>query len=76
MVKLCFSLSFIPLDPDPRTQMNADPTGSGSTSLYRDIDRIREIIIVSFYESYLVLSESDRHIFPDPTNIKENTAVP
>ena len=35
MVKLCFSLNFIPLDPDldPRTQLNADPTGSGSTSL-------------------------------------------
>ena len=25
LVKLCFSLNFIPLDPDPRTQMNADP---------------------------------------------------
>ena len=36
LVKLCFSLHFKPLDPvpDPRTQMNADPTGSGSTSLY------------------------------------------
>jgi len=35
LVKLCFSLNFMPLDPDPdpRTQMNADPTGSGSTSL-------------------------------------------
>ena len=25
MVKLCFSLHFIPLDSDPRTQMNQDP---------------------------------------------------
>ena len=25
LVKLCFSLNFIPLDPDPRTQLNADP---------------------------------------------------
>ena len=35
LVKLCFSLYFISLDldPDPRTQKNADPTGSGSTSL-------------------------------------------
>ena len=41
LVKLCFSLHFIPLDPDPhsesdpdpRTQMNANPTGSGYTSL-------------------------------------------
>ena len=33
LVKLCFSLHFIPLDPDPRTQMNPDPTGSGSASL-------------------------------------------
>ena len=24
-------------DPDPRTQMNADPTGSGSTSLNKSI---------------------------------------
>ena len=31
LVNLCFSLHFIPLDPDPdpRTKMNADPTGSG-----------------------------------------------
>ena len=33
LVKLCFSLHFMPLNPDPPTQMNADPTGSGSTSL-------------------------------------------
>ena len=35
LVKLCFSLHFIPLgtDPDHQTQMNKDPTGSGSTSL-------------------------------------------
>ena len=35
LTKLCFSLHFLPLDPDPdpRTQINADPTGSGSTSL-------------------------------------------
>ena len=33
MVKLCFSLYFIPLDPDQRTQMNADPTGSESILL-------------------------------------------
>ena len=35
LVKLCFSLHFILLDPDPnpRTQMNPDPTGSGSTLL-------------------------------------------
>ena len=30
MVKLCFSILFIHLDQDPRTQMNADQTGSGS----------------------------------------------
>ena len=31
-VKFCFSLHFIPLDPDPRThQMNVDATESGST---------------------------------------------
>ena len=30
LVQLCFSLHFIPLDPDPRTQMNSDPTGSTS----------------------------------------------
>ena len=36
LVKLCFPLYFIPLDPDPWTQINADPTGSGSTSLQRD----------------------------------------
>ena len=39
LVKLCFSLHFIsdyiPLDPDPRTQMNPNPTGSGSTSLIK-----------------------------------------
>ena len=35
LVKLYFSLNFIPLDPDPRTQMNADPTGSESTSLHK-----------------------------------------
>ena len=34
-VKLCFSLHFIPLDPDTRTQMNPDPTGSGSTSVLK-----------------------------------------
>ena len=33
LVKLCFSLNLIPVDPDPRTQLNASPTGSGSTSL-------------------------------------------
>ena len=33
LVKLCFFVYFIPLDPDSGTQMNADPTGSGSTSL-------------------------------------------
>ena len=31
--KLCFSLNCIPLDPDPWTHMNVDPTGSRSTSL-------------------------------------------
>ena len=39
LVKLYFFLhfnsDFIPLDPDPRTEMNPDPTGSGSTSLVR-----------------------------------------
>ena len=32
LVKLFFFLQFIPLDPapDPRTQINADPTGSAS----------------------------------------------
>ena len=35
LVKLCISLHFIvPLDPDPRTLMNPDPTGSGSTPLH------------------------------------------
>ena len=40
LVKLCLSLHFIPLDPDPQTQMNADPTGSGfgSTSLSYYVD--------------------------------------
>ena len=37
MYKLCFSLNCVPLNPDPRNQMNADATGnrsvSGSTSL-------------------------------------------
>jgi len=33
LVKLLFFLHFILLDPDPQTEMNADPTGSGSTSL-------------------------------------------
>ena len=33
MVELSFSRHIIPLDPYPRTQMNADPTGSGSISL-------------------------------------------
>ena len=42
LVRLCISLHLIPLDPDshnqnadpdPRTQINADPTGSGSSSL-------------------------------------------
>jgi len=42
-VKLCFYLHFIPLDPDTRTQMNADPTGSGSTSLHLDIE-IKKIV--------------------------------
>ena len=31
--EFCFPLNFKPLDPDPLTQMNADPTSSGSTSL-------------------------------------------
>ena len=37
LVKLYFSLHFIPLNPDPRTKMNADPTGSefGFTSLLK-----------------------------------------
>ena len=42
LVKLCLSLHFIPLDPDPQTQMNADPTESGSTSLnclYANVSR-------------------------------------
>ena len=30
LLKLCFSLIFIPLDPDRRTRMNVDPTGSTS----------------------------------------------
>ena len=38
LVKLSFSLKFKPLDPDPRTQLNADPTGSRSTKL---IERYR-----------------------------------
>ena len=29
LVKLSFPLHFILLDPDPRTQRNVDPTGSG-----------------------------------------------
>ena len=33
LVKLCFSLHFVPLDPDPQTQMKADPNGSGTASL-------------------------------------------
>ena len=33
LVKFCFSLHFIPPDPDPGTQINAGPIGSGSTSL-------------------------------------------
>ena len=41
LVELCFSLHFIPLDPDPRTQMIAYPTGSvsrsGSTSLQNTV---------------------------------------
>ena len=41
LVKLCFYLHFIndflPLDPDPRTQMNPNPTGSGSTSVEKNI---------------------------------------
>ena len=41
LVKLCFSLHFIPLDPDPGTQMNADPTGSGSTSLIYRIKHLK-----------------------------------
>ena len=44
-VKLCFSLHFIPLDPDPRTQMNADPTGSTSLMLRKFIylEKDREV---------------------------------
>ena len=37
LVNLYFSLNFIPLDPDPRAQMNADPTGSGSTSRFFEL---------------------------------------
>mgnify|MGYP001261887318 CR=1 FL=1 len=37
LVKLCLSLHFIPLDPGPQTQMNADPTGYTSLSYYVDI---------------------------------------
>ena len=33
LVKLLFFLHFIPMDPDPQTKMNADLTGSKSTSL-------------------------------------------
>ena len=41
LVKLCFSLNFIrdfiPLNPDPRAQINPDPTGFGSTLLLNTI---------------------------------------
>ena len=33
LVKLCFFLHFIPLEPDPRTQMNPDPHHWLKTSL-------------------------------------------
>jgi len=40
LVKLCLSLIFIPLDPDPRTQMN-----TGLTSLFLILSRFRSIAV-------------------------------
>ena len=41
LVKFCFSLHFIPLDP--QTQMNADPTGSTSLDFQPDLDLISRL---------------------------------
>ena len=56
MVKLCFSFHIIPLDmdPNPRTQMNVYPTGSGSRSttllatalIFYVVGRIFQIVVI------------------------------
>ena len=54
LFKLCFSLHIIPLDPDPRTQINVYPTGSGSRSttllatalIFYVVGRIFQIVVI------------------------------
>ena len=49
-IKLCFSLNFKPLDPDPRIKLNADPTGSTSlVSNQSDVEPLSWVLIRLLY---------------------------
>ena len=62
MVKLCFFFHIIPLDPDPRTKMNADPTGSGSTSLTTSL--YKKVLYISGVVHFVNLNRNAKHLTP------------